>query len=339
MFPHPRPLPRDGVDCVGHSGSRGRGGTRGQRRSRSQITVETTTRAPRAPTGTHSAPIRHSPGDWLIFPPPTPIPLEKIPTHLRPRPRENVPVPLRTRNRHPQAPNPPTSNESTTNGAFPLRGKVPKGRMRGRVANGEDARIPSREQQLDVPPPPAPPPRRGRLCWAQRVARERGDAQPTANAFASHRRNDHPSTPRPHTNPFVPNRHSSGDWHIFPPPPPIPPAKISTHLRPRPRENVPVPLRAASDAHRKPIGTNSGVRNNRPFLGKLPPLCSPASAQLKRSGPTCSNRCVSRRRPRAQRLGADAPRPPQSSEIRVPEVNLEDASRPPTPLPDTHENR
>jgi hypothetical protein len=49
--------------------------------------------------------------------------------------------------------------ESTLNGSFPLRGKVPKGRMRGRAVDGEDARIPSREQQLDVPPPPAPPPR------------------------------------------------------------------------------------------------------------------------------------------------------------------------------------
>ena len=175
MFPHPRPLPRDEVACVGHSGSRGRGETRGQRRSRSQITVETTTRAPHAPTGTRSARIRHSPGDWLIFPPPTPIPPEKIPTHLRPRPRENVPVPLQARMRHPQAPNPPTSNESTTNGAFPLRGKVPKGRMRGRAVDGETARMSSLERQLDVPPPPAPPPRQCRLCLAERVPRERGD--------------------------------------------------------------------------------------------------------------------------------------------------------------------
>ena len=199
MLPHPRPLPRDDVACVGHSGSRGRGETRGQRRTRSQIAVETTNRAPRAPTGTHSTPIRHSPGDWLIFPPPTPIPPEKIPTHLRPRLRENVPVPLRTRNRHPQAPNPPTSNESTTNGAFPLRGKVPKGRMRGRVANGEDARIPSREQQLDVPPPPAPPPRRGRLCWAQRVARERGGRAANGEVVRrspSKRPPEHPTPPQ-----------------------------------------------------------------------------------------------------------------------------------------------
>ena len=144
MFPHPRPLPRDDVVCVGRSGSRGRGETRGQRRRRLPAIVETTTRPPHAPTGTHSAPIRNSPGDWLIFPPPTPIPPEKIPTHLRPRLRENVPV----------------------------------------------------------------------------------------------------------------------------------------------------PLRATSDAHRKPIGTISGVRNNPPCHGNLPPLRSPVSAQLERSSPTCSNRCA-----------------------------------------------
>jgi hypothetical protein len=69
MFPHPRPLPRDDVVCVGRSGSRGRGETRGQRRRRLPAIVETTTRPPHAPTGTHSAPIRNSPGDWLIFPP------------------------------------------------------------------------------------------------------------------------------------------------------------------------------------------------------------------------------------------------------------------------------
>ena len=67
-------------------------------------------------------------------------------------------------------------NESTCNGAFPLRGKLPEGRMRGRVANGEDVRMSSPGRQLDVPPPPAPPPRRCRLCWAERDSRERGDA-------------------------------------------------------------------------------------------------------------------------------------------------------------------
>jgi hypothetical protein len=85
------------------------------------------------------------------------------------------------------------------------RYKVPEGRMRGRVVNGADPRIPSPGQQLDVPPPPAPPPRRCRLCWAKWVARERGDARPTAKTFACHRRNDHPTTPRPHRNPLRPH--------------------------------------------------------------------------------------------------------------------------------------
>jgi hypothetical protein len=62
MFPHPRPLPRDEVACVGHSGSRGRGETRSQRRTRSHLTVETTTRAPHAPTRTHSSPTAIAPG-------------------------------------------------------------------------------------------------------------------------------------------------------------------------------------------------------------------------------------------------------------------------------------
>ena len=88
-------------------------------------------------------------------------------------------------------------NESTSNGAFPLRGKVPEGRMRGRVANGEDVRMSSPGRQLDVPPPPAPPPRRCRLCWAERVSRERGDALSMAKPFACHRRDDNLMFPHP----------------------------------------------------------------------------------------------------------------------------------------------
>ena len=104
----------------------------------------------------------------------------------------------------------------------------------------------------------------------------------------SKRQPEHPTPPQEPAPPASAIAPGTGSFSR--PPTPIPPAKIPTHLRPRPRENVPVPLRAASDAHRKPIGTNSGVRNNRPCHGNPPPLRSPASAQLERSSPTCSNR-------------------------------------------------
>jgi hypothetical protein len=57
--------------------------------------------------------------------------------------------------------------------------------------------MPSLERQLVVPPPPAPPPRRGRLCLAERVSRERGDALSIAKPFACHRRDDNLMFPHP----------------------------------------------------------------------------------------------------------------------------------------------
>jgi len=114
MFPHPRPLPRDGVGCVGRSGSRGRGGTRCRSRNRSRAIAGTTT---------------------CCSPTPGPSP-------------------------------------ATMSAVLGRAGSAGEG---GRDVDDGDARITSPERQLHVPPPPAPPPRRCRLCWAERVSRERGD--------------------------------------------------------------------------------------------------------------------------------------------------------------------
>jgi hypothetical protein len=55
----------------------------------------------------------------------------------------------------------------------------------GRAVDGEIARMSSLGQRLDVPPPPAPPPRRGRLCWAERVSRERGEIDVVSRPWVS----------------------------------------------------------------------------------------------------------------------------------------------------------
>jgi hypothetical protein len=69
--------------------------------------------------------------------------------------------------------------------------------MRGRVVDGETVRMSSPGRQLDVPPPPAPPPRRGRLCWAERVSRERGDVLSMTETLTCHRWNDNLLFPHP----------------------------------------------------------------------------------------------------------------------------------------------
>ena len=132
LFPHPRPLPRDGVGCVWRGWFRGRGGT------------------------------------WFFF--------VTLGIHLRWLPRARIESPFRAC----------ACDRRNDNLIFPHPRPLPRGgvvcawrswfRGRGGTCGFWRHRSQASDgRQLDFPPPPAPPPRRGCLCWAGLVSRERGD--------------------------------------------------------------------------------------------------------------------------------------------------------------------
>ena len=90
----------------------------------------------------------------------------------------------------------PTPGPSPATGLTVLGGAGLAGEG-GRAVDRETVRVPSPGRQLDVPPPPAPPPRRCRLCWAERVPRERGDVMSMTETLACHRWHDNLMFPHP----------------------------------------------------------------------------------------------------------------------------------------------